>query len=186
MRTEEDFNLIMKEIQRGNKMAFEVLFNRYYEALVNYAYNYLYDQNNSQDLVQEIFIYIWENAADLKITSSVKGYLFTMTKNRCLNFLKKVNITDNEGVIELKSLFDHDLNYATLSDTELQEKPILKLLDKLPAKMKVIVMLKFFSDYKHQEIAEELDISINTVKTQLKRARIKLSRLMFFIWILSI
>ncbi len=179
-------NIIFEEIAKQNKKVFKVFFDRHYEELVRYANGYLFDKDSSEDIVQEVFIYIWENAEKLKIKNSLRGYLFTMVRNRCLNFLKSIKITDNYEYLEF------NIEYITeyiFDSTEEEEKKIvyhqiLKIVDTLPCKMQQIVKLKFLHNYKYCEIAKELNVSINTVKTQLKRAKLKITELVTVILIL--
>lgn len=62
-----------------------MLFQKFYTQLVRFAEGMLFDANVSQDIVQNLFIYIWDNAEDIAIHSSIKGYFFQSTHNRCLN-----------------------------------------------------------------------------------------------------
>ena len=99
-----------------------------------------------------------------------------MVKNRCLNHLKSIKITDNQDYIEYsRSLIDRVeiLNFTEENNTLYLK--VLAIVDEMPLKMQKIFKLKFIEDYKYNEIAEELNISLNTVKTQLKRARVKIN-----------
>jgi RNA polymerase sigma-70 factor (ECF subfamily) len=176
-------DFIIKEIRRGNKKAFRTFFTENYEKLVAYANGYLFDLQASEDVVQDVFIYIWENAHRLEITTSLKGYMAVMVKNRCINLLKSVKITDRENLFDLTISLTSENIYET-EDNEKKEilyNKILKVLDTLPDKMQQIVKMKLIQGYKYQEIAKEMDISVNTVKTQLKRAKSKILQLITFL-----
>lgn len=179
-------NLILKEIRKKNEKVFKNLFDNHYEPLVRYANGYLFDIEPSQDIVQNIFIYIWEHADTLNIRTSLKGYLYTMVRNKCLNYLKSIKITDNLELLD----FNINLISENVFDSTSEEDKIvvyhqtLKIIDTLPERMQQIVRLKFFHNYKYSEIASELDISINTVKTQLKRAKLRIIELVASILIL--
>lgn len=179
-------NLILEEIKKKNQRVFKVFFNKHYEKLVVYANGYLFDEDASEDIIQEVFIYIWENADKLKIKSSLKGYLYAMVRNKCLNYLKSIKITDNYKFIELNInlITEHVFDSATEEDKEIVYHQVLKIVDTLPDKMQQIVKLKFLHNYKYSEIAEELDVSINTVKTQLKRGKLKITEAITLILIL--
>ena len=169
-------NLILEEIKKGNRKVFKNFFNKNYEDLVIYANGYLFDQQASEDVVQEVFIYIWENGKKIKIKSSLMGYVYTMVRNRCLNYLKSIKITDSFEFLEfnLNLITEQVFDSTSEEDKKIVYHQILKIVDSLPDRMQQIVRLKFLHNYKYKEIAEELDISVNTVKTQLKRAKLKI------------
>ncbi|OAD43108.1 hypothetical protein LPB303_13550 [Polaribacter atrinae] len=125
----------------------------------------------------------------MEIKTSLKAYLFVMVKNRCLNHLKSVKITDNQDYIEYsRSLIDRvELPNFTEDNNTLYLK-VLAIVDEMPLKMQKIFKLKFIEDYKYNEIAEELNISLNTVKTQLKRAKIRIndSLVILLFWLIFI
>lgn len=181
-----DLNIILKEIRDGNKESFERLFHTYYESLVIYADRFLFDRASSEDLVQEAFIYLWENANTINITSSLKAYLYKMVRNRGLNYLKSLKITDDLESVNYSN--QHDFFY---NSTDIQEEKavkfnkVLTLVDTMPEKMKEIFNLKYRQFYSYAEISIELGISTNTVKTQLKRAKTLLRNhfLLFIIYI---
>jgi RNA polymerase sigma-70 factor (ECF subfamily) len=179
-------NLILEEIRNGNQKVFKVFFEKNYKKLVIYANGYLFDQQASEDIVQDVFIYIWEKADDLEIKSSLNGYVLAMVRNRCLNFLRSIKITDNYDFLEfnINLITEHVFDSTDDEDRKIVYHQILKIVDTLPERMQQIVKLKFLHGYKYAEIAEELDISINTVKTQLKRAKSRIIELVTSIIIL--
>tara|TARA_R110002049_G_scaffold55382_6_gene153693 strand:+ start:121 stop:678 length:558 start_codon:yes stop_codon:yes gene_type:complete len=179
-------NIILEEIAKQNRKVFKNFFDKHYEELVLYANGYLFDKDSSEDIVQEVFIYIWENADKMKIKSSLRGYLFTMVRNRCFNFLKSIKITDSYEYLEfnIELITEYVFDSTEEEDKKIVYHQILKIVDTLPPKMQQIVKLKFLHNYKYSEIAKELDISINTVKTQLKRAKSKITELVTAILIL--
>jgi len=172
-------NLIIQEIRKKNKNVFKTFFNRHYEGFVIYANGYLYDTQASEDIIQDVFIYIWEHADKININATLKGYLLTMIRNRCLNHLKAIKITDKLNFLEfnINLITEHVFDSATEEDKDVVYQQILNLVDTLPEKMQQVVKLKFLHNYKYAEIADEMDISINTVKTQLKRAKFRISEL---------
>jgi RNA polymerase sigma-70 factor (family 1) len=179
-------NLIIEEIRKGNRKVFQIFFNKNYKQFVSFGNNYLFDQQASEDIVQDLFIYIWENADTIHITSSLNSYMHTSIKNRCLNYLKSLKITDDYKILDfnISLITEHVFDSTSKEDKEIVYHQILKIVNTLPEKMQQIVRLKFLHGYKYKEIAEELDISINTVKTQLKRAKSKIIEMITSILIL--
>ena len=184
-----DINIVLKELRNQNKSVYKNVFNHFYKGLVLYANNFLYDQQASEDVVQEVFISLWENAKNIEIKSSLKGYLYAMVRNKCLNYLKSVKITDDLNVIDLNSILvlDEDLDLISEEEKTILYNHILKIIDTFPESMQQVFKLKFIENYKYEEIADELGISVNTVKTQLKRAKMKISEsLVILVALLSI
>ncbi|HEX8014791.1 MAG TPA: RNA polymerase sigma-70 factor, partial [Flavobacterium sp.] len=184
-----EIDIVLKELQNQNKSVYKNVFNHFYKGLVIYANNFLFDQEASEDTVQEVFISLWENAKNIEIKTSLKAYLYAMVRNRCLNYLKSVKITDDLNVIDLNSILvvDEDLDLISEEEKTILYNHILKIIESFPESMQQVFKLKFIENYKYDEIAHEMGISVNTVKTQLKRAKIKISEsLVVILIVLSI
>lgn len=179
-------NLIFEEIKKGNRQVYKSFFNKNYKSLVAYANGFLFDQQASEDVVQEVFIYIWEKAQNIEIKSSFQAYVYRMVRNRCLNYLKSIKITDDISALDfnLNLITEHVFEDTSQENKQIVYHQILKVVDSLPEKMQQVVRLKFLHNYKYLEIAEELGISVNTVKTQLKRAKLKITEMVTSILIL--
>lgn len=180
---------ILRELQNKNHFVFKRLFEDWYADLVNYAIKHLFHQSSSEDVVQDVFIYLWENADKINIQTTLKGYTYAMVRNRCLNILKANKITDTANIMEMQVMLETDYNpdYFYQEEQNLELALMLKVLESLPTKMRTIVKLRFANNYKYSEIAEELGVSVNTIKTQLKRAKAKFGELVISIaFILSV
>lgn len=173
-----EINIVLEELQKQNKTVYKNVFNHFYKGLVLYANNFLYDQQASEDVVQEVFISLWENAANIEIKTSLKSYLFAMVRNKCLNYLKALKITDDLNLIDLNSMLvlDEDLDLISEEEKSILYHQILKIIETFPESMQQVFKLKFIENYSYNEIADEMDISVNTVKTQLQRAKSKISQ----------
>ena len=160
---------IISQIQAKNKEAFKFLFESYFPELVRFAENILFDVMKSEDVVKDLFLHLWENAAKLDIKTSVKSYLYQSVKNRCLNQLKKLDIKSTYNVTEVDAIMqdidpdDEDAVYI--------ENEISKAIQKLPPRIALVVELKYLKGQKRSEIAKLLDISELTVKNQLAKGR---------------
>lgn len=172
-----EIDIVLKELQNQNKSVYKNVFNHFYKGLVIYANNFLFDQEASEDAVQEVFISLWENAKNIEIKTSLKAYLYAMVRNKCLNYLKLVKITDDLNVIDLNSMLvlEEDLDLISEEEKTILYHHILKIVETFPESMQQVFKLKFIENYKYEEIADEMGISVNTVKTQLKRAKVKIS-----------
>ncbi len=92
----EDTDFFIREIRKKNQLAFRRLFDLLYKRLVLYADSYLCDRDQSEDVVQEAFVILWENIHYLEIRVSLKSYMFKMVRNHSLQALKKKNVTDEK------------------------------------------------------------------------------------------
>ncbi|WP_430815638.1 RNA polymerase sigma-70 factor [Carboxylicivirga sp. RSCT41] len=167
---------ILTKIQEGDLKVYKSLFKEYFNDLVQYAEGYVFDIEVAKDVVQEVFIYLWENRETVKV-KYFKTYLYTAVKNKCLHHINHLNVRDKHKVFLIN-------NYLELNDDSIEYDPdVIKqvkiALDSLPKEMKKVFRAKYIYDLTIPEIAEDLDVSVNTVKTQLKRARAALRNRLF-------
>ena len=157
------------KIQSGDKDAFSFLFRKYYELLYQFCGMFVKDSQIAESIVQDVFVKLWMNKENRKIQTSVKAYLYTTVKNHSLNYLKHEKKT-----IFLFAELDYHDEAANSPEIEFIEKEMYaevhKAIDKLPKQCRQIYLMKRYDELKYSEIAEILSISINTVKTQMKRA----------------
>ena len=86
MKIEE--KILLNEIAKRNRAVFEALFSDYYPILTRYAEGFIFDRHACEDIVQSMFLYFWENAGKLALTTSLKAYLYGAVKNKCLNLIE--------------------------------------------------------------------------------------------------
>lgn len=170
---------LLKKIQHKDRVAFQTFFNQYYEGLVKFAYGYLYDKQVSEDVVQEVFMYIWENAASLQVKTSFKNFVYAIVRNKCLDVLKGLSIQSGLEVLDVNMQLSIDEVEADfLEEREQLFELLMEKVNELPKQMELIVKLKFLEGLSYKDIAKELGVSVNTVKTQLQRAKVKFSSLL--------
>lgn len=167
-------HIAMKELRKGQRSTFNTLFQLHYASLVNFAFTFLQDRQESEDVVQNIFVHLWENAKGIDENQSIKAYLFKAVRNRCLNKLRNKHIRDRHNLLYLEALISQYTVDAEI-DT-LIEKELKKALKKLPPQVKEIIEQKYLHNKKIREIAEDIGVSNNTVKTQLQRGKAKLKQ----------
>ncbi|MCK3685435.1 sigma-70 family RNA polymerase sigma factor [Maribellus sp. YY47] len=136
--------------------------------LVRFANNFLMDQNASEDIVQNAFVYLWENRNGLQLKSET-AYLFQSVKNSCLNHLRSLKIRDKHQLLYIEAVVKLSEQEAQL-DSEIIDE-IKRIIDQLPEKMYQIFHKKYVDDFSIKEIAHQLSISENTVKVQLFKGR---------------
>lgn len=172
--TEEKILSLLKE---GDEYAYELVFRRYYISLCGFATRFVQLPETAEEIVQNIFLKLWEKRAGLDIQVSLKSYLFRAVYNSCNNHLAHLKIK-NKHLLFVKStslqnelLTDPILNNLTYK--ELDEK-ITEAIEQLPVACKTIFKMSRFDGLKYAEIADRLHISVKTVETQISRALVKL------------
>lgn len=177
-----DFSLIHL-LQQGDRNAYKQLFIRYYSPLCEYASQYVSDAD-AEEVVEELMLFLWENREAVYIESSVRAYLFTATRHRCLNAIKKEMYharLHNQLYEKIKDQFENPDFYFI---NELVEN-IQKVIEELPDTYRETFKLSRFGELTNVEIAETLGISIKTVEYRisqsLKILRVKLKDYLPFI-----
>ncbi len=173
-----DDTLIFIEIAKGNKAAFDTLFRKYYAQLVRFSIGYVHDGSISEELVQDVFVKIWENAPRLTITTSVLAYLYGSVRNHCLNFIKHEGIKKKYETEQVQKS-----NQETLDTTNEANMPRFKQLlttavNKLPDKCREIFEMAKFEGLSYDEISLYLEVSVKTVENQMGIALKKLRETM--------
>ena len=161
-------------LKRRDEAALSVLFDTYYEKLYLFAEKYIYDSDKAHDIVQDVFLKIWENAERLELTSSIQHYLFASVRNGCLNYLKSLQIEDRNNRKYAEAYIESQ-NVEMVDDEELLAR-VRQVLDELPEKCREVCLLRFVEGYKYAEIAARLDMNENTVKAQLHRGMERLKQ----------
>ena len=128
-------------LKQGNQDAFTQLYNKYSSMLYGLSYRYLQDRNLAEDVVQQVFLHLWEVHSTCHIKVHLRNYLYTMTKNYLLNMIR-----DTNDIIAREDM----------KGTEQTKQ--------LPSCKREICLLKIYRGLNNQEIADELNIPINTVK----------------------
>jgi RNA polymerase sigma-70 factor (ECF subfamily) len=163
--------VILSGIRTGEKKAFDLLFQHYYSNLCHYAASILHDHDASEDIVQNLFAELWINHNRILIKSSLYSYLLRSTHNACLDYLKHLKVREEfqaKAQADLSESFDD--NFISAEILHKMDKSI----EQLPEQCKRIFKLSRFEDLKYREIANLLNISENTVDTQIRRALNKL------------
>ncbi|QIL41622.1 RNA polymerase sigma-70 factor [Pedobacter sp. HDW13] len=165
----KDELLLLKEMSEGDSGSFSLLYNYYSRQVYRFIYKYLKSSELTDDLVQEIFIKVWDNRINLSDLRSFKSYLFTISKNHTLNFLKRAAIDKNA-----KSLILSNYRASVSIEEDLQTKDYLNYLEKIldtltPQSRETFRLCR--QEYKsYDEAAEILGISRNTVKKHMVKS----------------
>ena len=169
---------IFKRVVNGDVQAYEMLFHEYYGFLCSYAYGLTRVRHIAEEIVENFFVDLWNNRDKINITSSVRSYFISSVHNRCMNYLyrekpKFINVEDFSRL----SGIDNDWLIAPETPTILineLENVLEEAIEKLPENCKEIFLLSRYQELSYEEISRKLNISVNTVKTQVKIALRKL------------
>lgn len=168
---------LFERIRNNDKVAFELLFRRFYAPLCGFANKFLNNMSESEEIVEEVFCRIWENRHQLLPNGTAKPYLYKSVQNLCLNQISKQKTADKYSkIIQIiyKNSPENDFDlYEKLLATELETK-LNVTIESLPEECRRIFKMSRFDELKYNEIAELLEISVKTVETQMSRALKKL------------
>ncbi len=173
---------IIRRIYENDESFIGLVYPEYFDPLCNYAFLFLNSRELAEDIVHETIIKIWENRETLHITGSFRSYIFRAVHNNCINTLKETEayrklqkkIADQISIRERIILKNVDPDFLEKLFASETENRFNAALQKLPAQCREIFILSRLEFLSYNEIADKLKISINTVKTQMKRAIAKL------------
>lgn len=162
--------MLIEGLTRRDKIIFDYIFNYYYSSLCAFAIQYLHDRDTVEDLVQDFFVTVWLEAPLLKINTSLKSYLFSGVKNRCLDSDKHKKVTEKYKAFKLFSAEKEDNSFDHyFAESELRQA-IEKSMSKLPPRCREIFELSRLSNLSNQEISDKLGISKRTVELQISNS----------------
>jgi RNA polymerase sigma-70 factor, ECF subfamily len=178
-------NLLVKMIRQNDKSAFKLLYDRYSRKIYFFALKYLGNDVEAEELVQSVFINVWENRVTLDPENSVKSYIYKAAVNHIYNYLKKKAIHTRF----IESQIHKDEPGSNVSDDEIifhdLEKSINLVVESMPSQQQKIFQLSRYEGLTHKEIARKLDLSVRTVENQmyraLKKLKTSLKEIYFFI-----
>ncbi len=170
---------IIDPMKNGNLSDFSKLYSDYYVLLCTIADQYLKDKYLAEEVVGEVFLNYWEKYNNITISTSVKAYLVRSVQNRCLNYIEHSKVEKRlKQTIETESAMlniaeSNDYPLGSLYEVELTSL-IKQAMNSLPEQCLKIFLLSRDEELTYEEISQRLNISVNTIKTQIKIALSKL------------
>ena len=163
---------LLARLKKGDQSAFKELFDQHYSLLCAIAYHYVKDAAVSETLAEDALLSVWDKFEELTFTTSLKAYLMRTVRNKSIDYLRSSKIEESHINIDDVS------NHCFLPDEELFEKYVLAELEQkieaainnLPEECRNVFIMSRYDDRSYQEIADYLNISINTVKYHMKHA----------------
>ncbi len=175
MRVMQIDELVVRGINNGDEKAFAGLYDAYFTYLCMCATKYIFNPDEAKEIVNDVFVQIWHKRE--MITYPVHAYLLRSVQNGCLNYLR--SLRTREQVIDeyRKELLDYQEEFCLNDNNPIQvlefedlQRQIETIVDELPEKCRIVFENYLYSGKSPAEIAEELNISINTVRVQIKNA----------------
>lgn len=142
---------------------FKAIFNEFYPDMIKVALFYVHDLPVAEDMVQDVFAKLWESRKEIGAIDNIRAYLTYAVKNRCLNYLEHEQAISKHQQEYIRQLAEEESVEELISAVQTS-------LAKLPPKRRKIVELSVVEGKSYQEIADQEEISINTVKDHIKKA----------------
>ena len=162
---EED---IINAIREANTVAFQNVFDSCYESLCGYAFSILRDTAEAEDVVQSVFMKLWEKRDLLEIRQSVRSYLFRAVYNQCLNHIEHRSVKSRYQAYSQLEAVEAASDPEPFPD-ELDQR-IRTAVDNLPPQCKKIFVMSRYDGLRYPEISSRLNISVNTIQNQICKA----------------
>lgn len=151
-----------------NETAFEAFFKENYNSFCRFAYTFINDADDAEEIVQNCFVKLWDGRKTLILGNNPKSYLFTMIRNACLNQIKHISIREDYKVYNEQLRSEAQIEEES-EDSDLQQK-VIHVIQNMPAQRKKIFEMSRFEGLKYKEIAEHLNISVKTVENHMGSA----------------
>lgn len=160
----------LEDLSRGVASAFEMIFRTYYQPLCRYAYSFLQDKEEAEEVVQASLINLWEKRQALSIDTSLKAYLYRMVRNSCLNVIKHERVKQQHVAHEMYVGTEAHESVANKVQAAELEVRIAEAMKTLPEQCRLVFQLSRFEELSYQEIADQLRISVKTVENHIGKA----------------
>jgi len=161
---------LIQEIKADNMFAFDVLYKKYSKRLYRFGFSIIKSQEETENLMQDVFLNLWENRHKVEKDSSIKSYIFTIAYNSAISIIRK-KAKESQFVEYLKSIqkINQEPVNVEVEYNELTNK-LDEIIKELPQRQKEVYLLHRVEGLKYNEIAERLNISINTIENHMSRA----------------
>lgn len=168
---------LLDALIQGETSAFEKIYKSYFALLRNYSVSIVGDSDAAYEIVQNIFVALWEHRKRLNRESSLRNYLLRSTHNNSLRYLKTRALHKrHHEQMKLETAGEEQENVMDREEVADPESQLTNMLNELPARSKQVVIMSHLENKKRSQIAEFLGISTRTVETILYQAMKKLRR----------
>ncbi|RIJ48180.1 RNA polymerase sigma-70 factor [Maribellus luteus] len=162
---------LVKRLISGDKIVVNELYEKYSAKLYHFAFGYLKSEPDALDIVQEVFVNLWENRKKLNKDSNLNAYLFTIAKNTIISVFRK-KLSEKQYLEDLKNkVVVNAIDTESRVNYDLLTEKITHLVDQLPPQRKKVYVLSKEKGFSNQAVADELGISVKTVEDHITKAR---------------
>ena len=173
---------LVKKYLSGEQQALEILLQRYFKQVFFFAKTYVKQDQLVEDMTQEAFVKVWKNLKKFDTEKKFKTWVFQITKNTCIDYLRKHNknllaaesLDEEQMSSSLENITDGGPLPQELFDSQGFEENLEKIINQLTPNHRLAVSLHLQHDLTFQEIAEVLNESLNTVKSRYRRALLQI------------
>jgi RNA polymerase sigma-70 factor (family 1) len=162
------------EFSKGSAVAFEQIYKRYHTNIFLVAHRYIRSEEDAKDIRSKCFIRLWElrEKLDFDSMAALYSWLRTTIVNSCIDYLRSVSIRESkQPEIAMRYMQENQTEIFEASDKEaIILERLLRQIEQLPPKYKVVFKMRWLGDLKFREIAEELNTDISTIKKRYSRA----------------
>jgi RNA polymerase sigma-70 factor, ECF subfamily len=159
-------------------ISYKRLFEELYEPLCNLAFSVLDNYDISEDVVQEVFVHLWQLRNKLEIRTNIKSYLFSAVRNKAIEKLRRQKLDEKYRLDVKKSQITFEEEDQGEYEKYLMISKLYKSVDKLPVKCRMIFKMAKLDGMTYIEISEELNLSVKTIESQMRRAFILLREML--------
>lgn len=165
--------MVLISLKRGEKKAYEEIYQSHYGILYHLCLQYLHDEKISEEIVQDSFMKLWEIRETLNEQFNIRNFLYTITKNNCLNYLRNQKTAfkhlENLKYMEMKFNYEALGNLGSYIEFEELQIKIEQAISALPDDLKETFCLSRFEELSYRDIALKQSISIKTVESRITK-----------------
>jgi len=172
----ENDQQLISAIANGSEIAFGEIYQRYHQPIYNYLFRIIQDEAGADDILQEVFLAIWQGANKFKYQSSVKTWIYRIAYKQSISWLRKHPRKINQ--MELEEIVDKGKSPEESAITAIQNTQLRKAMVDLTPKHRAVLELAFIEEMSYSEIAVILNCPIGTVKSRMSYALRNLSQVM--------
>lgn len=165
---------LMLMVRNGNEQAFDAIYRRYHRTMYVYSLRLLKDRDIAADIVQGVFIKLWEHSEMLPQDVNVRSYLYSMVRNRVVNYIRdnRTRLIHNYMIVRENGLVE-DADFLQQIEEQSRQKELRKAIEALPPQQKKVIKFRF-AGMTNKEIAQEENLSLNTVNVHYRLGMKKL------------
>ncbi len=163
-------SILLEKLKNDDQAAFTIIFTKYYQDLTRFSFGYTRNSDAAEEIVQEVFLKLWENRTTLVIHNSLKSFLLKAVQNRSIDSLRHDNITHKYAsiVLEHPLLSENDTeNYILHSELQANFN---HAMEKIPVEYAESYRMSRIENMNYQDIAQKLNVSVRTVEVRISKA----------------